>query len=245
MQRKDTGFLYLDTHAGGGRYELGTEAQTGVARICAAHSTTPELLEYQQAVCGQQGYPGSPLLAAQQLRPQDRAVLFEILPPEERALQRALHPVGARHAHTECADGWQRWTAHLPPKERRALVLIDPPFEDPATDFRRLAEVSLQMLARLPAAVIACWYPIKLASDLQPWKQRLRNDCARPALCSELSVHLPDSRVALNGSGLLIINPPFQFDVRAAAWLPELAGLLAPAGAPGYAAGHSLEWLVP
>jgi 23S rRNA (adenine2030-N6)-methyltransferase len=244
MQRKDTGFLYLDTHAGGGRYEPGPEAQAGVARLCAASTSTPELQDYQQHVCGEAGYPGSPLIAAQVLRAQDRAVCLELQPPEERALQRALHAAGATHMRTECADGWQRWTAHLPPRERRALILVDPPFEDTAGDFRRLPEVAGQMLQRLPAAVIACWYPIKLAADLLPWKQRVRSGLARPALCSELWIHRPDSRVALNGSGLLIINPPYQFDTRAALWLPELAGLLAPAGEPGYAAGHCLERLV-
>jgi 23S rRNA (adenine2030-N6)-methyltransferase len=244
MQRKDTGFLYLDTHAGGGRYDTGAEAQSGVVRVCAAASATPELRDYQQAVCGQDGYPGSPVIAAQVLRAQDRAVLFELQPPEERALQRALQAAGARHARTECADGWQRWSAHLPPRERRALVLIDPPFEDPVADFKHLPEVASQMLARLPSAVLACWYPIKLAADLLPWKQRLRIEFSRPTLCTELYVHRADSRVALNGSGLLLINPPFQFDQRADIWLPELARLLAPASEPGYAGGHSLEWLV-
>jgi 23S rRNA (adenine2030-N6)-methyltransferase len=177
------------------------------------------------------------------LRAQDRAICCELLPAEERALQRALRAAGATRMRTECADGWQRWSAHLPPKERRALILIDPPFEDTAADFRRLADVTGQMLARHPAAIIAGWYPIKRAPDLLPWKQRLRQSLERPALCSELWVHQPDSRVALNGSGLLIVNPPYQFESRASLWLPALATLLAPVGEPGYSAGHRLEWL--
>jgi 23S rRNA (adenine2030-N6)-methyltransferase len=244
QQRKDKGFLYLDTHAGSGCYERGPEAQAGVARLCAATVTMPELTDYCRAVGGGPDYPGSPLLAAALLRPQDRAVFLELLPPEQRALQRALQAAGAARVRVECADGWQHWTAFLPPAERRALVLIDPPFEDSAADLSQLLDTVIGMLARLASAVICCWYPIKRAEDLQAWKQRVRGVLKRPCLCSELWLHRTDSRVALNGSGLLLVNPPYQFAERAELWLPELEQLLAPAGEPGYAAGHRVEWLV-
>ena len=215
-----------------------------MARVCAARGGAEEIEDYRRATCGRAEYPGSPLLAAALLRAQDRAVCLEVQAPEQRALQRALQAAGAAHVRAECADGWERWSAHLPPPERRALVLIDPPYEDHAIDLGRVLDTATAMLQRLASAVICCWYPIKRAADLEPWKQRARALFTRPVLCTELWVHRTDTRVALNGSGLLLVNPPYQFDARARLWLPELAQLLAPAGEPGYAAGHRLDWLV-
>lgn len=239
MQRKDKGFLYLETHAGSGLYEPGPEAQQGYLRLRHATIATGELLDYQRACAGMNGYRGSPLLAAALLRPQDRACCFEAQAPEQRALQRALATVPGARVHTECADGWQRWTAHLPPPERRALVLIDPPYEDGPGDLARAAPCIEAMLQRLRDAVIALWYPIKRRDDLLGWKNQLRARLPADALCSELWQHTPDSRVALNGSGLLLVNPPWQFDQDMARWLPELATLL-DVGGQG---GSSVEWL--
>jgi 23S rRNA (adenine2030-N6)-methyltransferase len=245
LQRKDTGFLYLDTHAGSGLHEAGSEAAGGWLRLRTCSPEAAELRDYQQLLGANRAYPGSPLLAARLLRVQDRAVCLELQPPEQRALERALDGALAEadpppRVHTECADGWQRWRGYLPPLERRALILIDPPYEDSDDDFRTGALTVAAMLERLPAAVIALWYPIKHAADLPPWKQRLKQALVAPALCSELCVHPPDSRVALNGSGLLVVNPPYRFDQHMAVWLPELAQLLA-AGTPPTSC---IEWLI-
>jgi len=257
LQRKDKGLLYFETHAGRGLYDLGgadsqasAEARAGIGLLRAAHSSAAELtalLAAGERACGSgaQLYAGSPLLAAQLLRPQDRGLCCEILPPECRALERALHDYPRMRCL--CADGFAALSAHLPPVERRALVLIDPPYEDPALDLQRGLEAIGAILARLANAVIALWYPIKDARELAPWLLRVAAQASAPTLKAQLWVHPTDSRVALNGSGLLLVNPPYEFDTRMQAWLPELAAALGGAAAADGAsaqAGSSIDWIV-
>jgi 23S rRNA (adenine2030-N6)-methyltransferase len=232
LERKDKGFLYLDTHAGRGLYTLGSEgagheSRQGIGALVPDLRLPPEIAHYLAAVSAlraqaaePQLYPGSALLAAQALRPQDRGVCFELQSPEYRALERALAPYARMRA--ECGDGYKGLTSVLPPPERRALVLIDPPYEDPSADAQSALLASQEILRRLNNSVIALWYPIKDERALAPWLERVRQGIAAPCLLSELWLHPRDSRVALNGSGLLVINPPYQFDQRLAQWLPQL-----------------------
>ncbi|MGB8694289.1 MAG: 23S rRNA (adenine(2030)-N(6))-methyltransferase RlmJ [Steroidobacteraceae bacterium] len=270
LQRKDKGFLYFETHAGRGLYDLGgtesqqgAEARHGIKALRAVPHASPEINAYLEAIVraagsGAQLYPGSPLLAAQALREQDRAVCCEILPPECRALERALHDYP--RVRCLCADGYATLSAHLPPAERRALVLIDPPYEEPSAELERGLSAVMAILARLPNAIIALWYPIKDARDLAPWLARVATQLAAPGahalagntptLNAQLWLHPCDSRVALNGSGLLLINPPFQFDLQLQRWLPELAAALGIAfevegGSDARQhSGAALNWLV-
>lgn len=250
LQRKDKGLLYFETHAGRGLYDLGgadspagAEARAGMGLLRAAQCQSAEIgvfLAASERACGSgaQLYAGSPLLAAQLLREQDRGLCCEILPPECRALERALHDFP--RLRCLCADGYAALGAHLPPVERRALVLIDPPYEDTGADLERALAAISTILARLANAVIALWYPIKDARDLAPWLLRAAAHLSAPTLNAQLWVHPTDSRVALNGSGLLLVNPPYQFDTRTQAWLPELAAVLGPGGQ----GGSGLSWIV-
>ena len=202
-------------------------------------------------------YPGSPLLALLALRPQDRAVLIETQPAEHAALREAVAAL-ARYAPAaqadrrrsvigrtviECADGYARLPTWLPPIERRALVLIDPPYEDGAGDQRAVEQALVTILERLPSAVVALWYPIKDRRDTDAWLERLTarlpkppDAPAVPTLVTEVCLHPPDNRVGLNGSGVLVLNPPWQCDARAAEWIPMLHGVLDPF--------HRGEWAV-
>ncbi|HKZ74988.1 MAG TPA: 23S rRNA (adenine(2030)-N(6))-methyltransferase RlmJ [Steroidobacteraceae bacterium] len=235
MQRKEKGFLHLDTHAGRGAYQLADpaerEAPGSIEALLRSGATSPELVRfvrlvtaYRSELASAHAYPGSPLIAARQLRAQDRAVFIEMQLTESRLLERALQ--GVARTRVECDDGFERLRAHLPPKERRGLVLIDPPYEETARDFERAHDAVRQVLARFETAVIALWYPIKRAADLAPWHAELARDIERPALLSELWLYPPDSRVSLNGSGLVIVNPPYRVAERMQSWLPELALLL-------------------
>lgn len=231
LQRKEKGFLYLETHAGRGVYDLGesaAESRAGIARLEAAACTAPELRGYLDCVAqlrradgSLQLYPGSPWLAASALRSQDRGLLIEALPEEARALQRALASVAGR-VRIETGEGFARLRAELPPPERRALILIDPPYEDTREDFERVRIGLAEALRRFATGVMAIWYPIKHARDTDRWLEGLARELDRGALVSELWLHPRDSRVALNGSGLLIVNPPYQLDERMGEWLPEL-----------------------
>ncbi|HWG76065.1 MAG TPA: 23S rRNA (adenine(2030)-N(6))-methyltransferase RlmJ [Steroidobacteraceae bacterium] len=248
LQRKERGLLYLETHAGAGAYDLddpashrGAEARQGVLAVLAAQTLgAPELTAYREAVlnwrrerAGAQAYPGSPLLAAGALRAQDRALLCELLPPECRALERAAG--GAPRLQIQCTDGYQALAASLPPRERRALILIDPPYEQPLAEVdQALAAIEL-ILARLANAVVALWYPLKDEHWLAAWQARAKLRLTAPATALELWLYPRDAGVALNGSGLLLINPPYQFDMAARLWQRELRTLLEharPAAAP-------------
>ncbi|MGH8140916.1 MAG: 23S rRNA (adenine(2030)-N(6))-methyltransferase RlmJ [Steroidobacteraceae bacterium] len=248
MQRKDKGFLYLDTHAGAGCYDLadlsthhGAEARHGVtALMAAAEPAAAELRDYRAQVAaaraaldGPRIYPGSSLLAARVLRPQDRGLCCELLARECRALERA---VGAFPGmRTECGDGFHCLQASLPPALRRSLVLIDPPYENPAEEIGHALTAIAAALARLANAVIALWYPIKDERWLASWQQRIARELSAPAVCLELWLYPRDARVALNGSGLLIVNPPYRFAQCADAWQRELRGLLDGTGLGGSA----------
>jgi 23S rRNA (adenine2030-N6)-methyltransferase len=243
LQRKDKGFLYLETHAGRGAYDLSESpasrsSRTGLSRILSEPGESEEIQAYGKAVKhwrelakDRNAYPGSPVLAAGALRDQDRAVLIEMQPPEAHALERAV----SHHANVrvEIGDGYEQVRAHMPPVERRGLVLIDPPYEETTRDFDRARTAIGDVLQRFATAVIMLWYPIKDARDTQLWRKRLRAGLQQPDLVSELWVHPCDSRIALNGSGLIIIHPPYQLAQRMRLWLPQLVGMLDAAATGG------------
>lgn len=243
---KEKGFLYLDTHAGRGLYDLAGEharrAQEwteGIGRLeaTAADGSDPNIDAYLQTIKSlrarlqrRAAYPGSPLLALLHLRAQDRAVLVESQESEHRALREALRTIDPpSQLVAECADGFARLTAWLPPLERRAVLLIDPPYEDAAGDFRALRTAVHNALVRLPSAVIAIWYPITLGHGADGIVERLRHDLPKPpdaaqmpTLVSELWVRPREAPLGLNGSGLLVINPPWTFEQSAASTLAAL-----------------------
>ena len=243
LQRKDKGFLYLESHAGRGAYDLNESAgsrsaRAALARILSEPDACSEIQAYGNAinhwrelVKDRNAYPGSPVLAAGALRAQDRAILIELQPPEAHALERAVsHHANAR---VELGDGYELLRAHLPPIERRGLVLIDPPYEETSRDFELARTAIGDVLQRFATAVVMLWYPIKDARDTQLWRKRLRASLRQPDLVSELWVHPCDSRIALNGSGLIIIHPPYQLAERMRLWLPQLVGMLDAAATGG------------
>ncbi len=249
LARKDKGFLFVDTHAGSGAYDLaspgarrgGNEAAGGIGRFApGTPSGEPEIDAWLEAVAafrrerGQRHvYPGSPLLAMHFLRPQDRALLVEAEAGEHAALRRELRD--RPRVVIDNADGFARATSGMPPIERRALVLIDPPYEDTRGDFERAAATTQAVLERFATGVIAIWYPIKLERDTRRWLEQLAARIApRPLLAAELWIHPRDSRIGLNGSGMAIVNPPYLLDERMRAWLPVLQRTLAAPGEGGW-----------
>jgi 23S rRNA (adenine2030-N6)-methyltransferase len=237
LKRKEKGFLYFDSHAGRGGYDLpggATEAAAGIGRLLSAGYRAQELRHYvgclselRAARGSTHFYPGSPLLALKELRPQDRAVLVEWQGAEAHALTEA---VGQEAVHTrvriERGDGFALLRAALPPPERRALVLLDPPYEAAREEFARVAAAVADGLQRFATGVYAVWYPIKEKRVADTWHVQWTRAIPAPTLASELWLYPRDSRVALNGSGLLIANPPYRIEERMREWLPELAAAL-------------------
>ena len=249
LQRKDKGFLYLETHSGRGAYDLSgaTAAESGVSRLNIKPDSPEEIRNYASALAdyrtqqrGPRAYPGSPLLAASRLRPQDRAVFIELLQPEARALEHAL--ADTPRVRIEQGDGFDRLRAWLPPPQRRGLILIDPPYEETGRDFERVGAAIGAALRRFQTGVIAAWYPIKDERETAAWQAGLvRGGLSCETIAAELWLYPRDSRVALNGSGMLIVNPPYLLADRMRVWLPDLQAQL-DAGQTG---GTSVRTLSP
>jgi 23S rRNA (adenine2030-N6)-methyltransferase len=258
LARKDAPFRFIDTHAGAGRYDLaGAEARRspewreGVARLLKATPPGPvaSLLEpYLRAIGPHDAngapasYPGSPAIAQALMRPQDRIALCEAHPEEREKLIAAL----GRDARLSIVgiDGYVALNAYLPPKERRGLVLIDPPFE--SADEPARVELALERaLRKWPTGIYAAWRPIR---DPAPDAHFLNNVAAlgAPNILS-LELDVGPGPVGAQGqrplarSGLLIVNPPHTLIDETRLLMPFLAKLLAREGE----GGQACEWLTP
>ena len=246
LKRKPKPLLYLDTHAGRGSYDLRAEDATrsgesreGIARLAGRPVRSADLLRYLQAThaagAAPTHYPGSPLIALGALREGDRAVLVEQQPAEAQALQQATSRM--RDVSIVCGDGYAALKTYLPPRENRGLVLIDPPYEAD-TEFAD-AERALRFgLSRWPNGVFALWYPIKAGAQSQRLNAALQASGLRKLLRLELTVRPADSPIGLNGSGLVIANPPWKFDAEVREALDELHTALEGKGA------SRVDWLV-
>lgn len=218
----------LDTHAGRGLYKLDGEAAKatgealdGIARLQAEGPRDPAIQRYLTAVraCrerhGTSAYPGSPWLLAHALREQDRIAACELHPEEAHVLR--SHFAGDDRMAVHARDGYAAVKALLPPKQgpqkfARGLVLIDPPFEAQLDEFDAALAALKDGLGRWPQGIFALWYPIKQGRALQPFRRAAAKLNAKSALLLELLVRPDDSPLRMNGSGMLLLNPPWQFD---------------------------------
>jgi 23S rRNA (adenine2030-N6)-methyltransferase len=250
LQAKPGALFVLDTHAGRGLYRLdeGSEAartgewREGVGRLAALPADAPAPLQdylatLRRAAPEPLSYPGSPRLLGCALREQDRLAACELQPDEASALRSALRDLPGCAAHAR--DGYAALTALLPPAEKRGLVLIDPPFEAQLEEFTPVQAGLKAALARWPQGHYALWYPIKQRVLLRPPMRRLATLPAKSILAIELLVRPDDSPLRLNGSGMLILNPPWQFAESMQTTLAALRDRLAEAG--GSAAIHWLK----
>ena len=256
LGRKDAPYFYLDTHAGRGHYPLAVgetqragEFRDGIARLLDAPSPPEPVAAYLEVVRSlgvEDGrlvaYPGSPRLAAALMRPQDRGAVCELEPKEAAALRAELKRDGRFAVHER--DAYEALGALVPPREKRGLVLIDPPYEQP-DEFDRLYAGLTAALQRWPGGVYAVWYPIKHGDAAGRFVARLAATGVRRQLVAELCVRPDDSPVGLNGAGMLFVNPPWQLDARLAEALPWLHRHLSPAGVTGRPGRWSVDWTVP
>jgi 23S rRNA (adenine2030-N6)-methyltransferase len=238
LLKKDSALRYIDTHAGLGLYPLAGreamrtgEALNGVARFNKAkpadRSIEALLAPYRALIAAaDEGgrYPGSPFIAAQMLRPQDRLSLAELHPEDGPVLRR--HFTRDRRVTVLCQDGYQMLNAATPPPERRGLVLIDPPFER-NDDFQVLRDSLQKALSKWPTGCYAIWYPLKDEDLVERFRAALLA-MGIPKLL-DLVLWQDRSRVlpGLPGSGLLVINAPFTLADEARLILPWLADILA------------------
>jgi 23S rRNA (adenine2030-N6)-methyltransferase len=252
LKRKPGAFRVIDTHAGIGAYDLaGAEAvktgewHDGIARLWQQPipADISELLApYFESIRSVNGdgslrsYPGSPFIARALMRAQDKLVVNELHPEDHQVL--AAHMRGDSRVKVTHIDGWVALRSLLPPKERRGVVLVDPPFEAEG-ERQRLVSGLKDGLKRFANGIYLLWYPIKELGPAATLKGDVAALGAGKLLCAELFVHRPGDAQRLNGSGLLIINPPYQLDRHLSLLLPFLVERLAQSAG----ACHNLAWL--
>jgi 23S rRNA (adenine2030-N6)-methyltransferase len=249
LQDKQASFRVIDTHAGAGVYDLtsdearrGGEWLTGIARVIQARfseTTLPLLKPYLDIVrafnpqAELKTYPGSPLIARALLRPQDRLTACEVEPNARKRLIDALRR--DTQARVVDLDGWLALPAFVPPKERRGLVLIDPPFEA-KDEFERLAAGFAEAFAKWPTGSYLLWYPVKSRRATDTLARDVADavgTAAPPGKCLrlEFSVAPQAAGTALASAGLLVVNPPWTLMGELKAILPELEKPLGQGGA--------------
>lgn len=250
LKNKEKPFVYHDTHSGVGRYDLThewsektSEYKQGIARVWQQSESPEELSEYLSAVqqlnTGSElrYYPGSPRIARAQLRDQDRMVLTELHPSDYPLLEQEFHRDRQVKIHKD--DGFKVLKASLPPKERRGLVLIDPPYEL-AKEYRDVVRAIAQSHKRWATGIYAIWYPVVNRCDIDDMLDGLKSLGIRKILQIELGVAPDSNERGMTASGMIVINPPWKLEKQMEQVLPYLKQKIAPA------TGHyTLEWLVP
>lgn len=250
LQNKDKGFVCIETHAGAGRYDLKSsqalktsEHLDGIGRLWdSAPSGAEDYLAAVRAVnrgAALRFYPGSPRIARFFLRRQDRLRLCEQAPDDCRRLHAEF--AGDSQVQVRCGDGFAALKSWLPPPERRGLVLIDPPYEHDA-EWERVQAALLMALDRWATGIYAVWYPLKADGRADRFKAGIVASGLRRVLLAEFLVAPSDTPFRLSGSGMLLINPPWQLDTVLQGSLPALADRLRQSHASPQV---RIEWLVP
>lgn len=249
LRKKDKAFCYIDTHAGAGCYDLQSDSpnktreyEGGIEKIIRADHPPALIKQYLDCMhainnkltnsqfSSLRYYPGSPMIANAFTRPHDRLIACELQPQEYATLKSTF--LGNKKVAVHHTDGFLGLKAFLPPVERRGLILIDPPFENP-DEFTRIVQSLSSALKRFESGVYAIWHPIKELKQVERFYHSLDTHLDKPIYQIELTIY-PDIPSHLNGCGMTIINPPFQFAESIEKILPWLWQTLSVDGAGRY-----------
>ena len=252
MNQKDTAYTYIDTHSGAGVYALdggyaskNAEYETGIGPLWERKDMPKQLAAYVNLVKGlnpsgkMRYYPGSPYCADKLMREQDRLRLFELHPADskiladnfrkvaEHAAEQGERPAGrGKRVLVERGDGFQALKTLLPPPSRRALVLIDPPYED-KQDYRKVRDALEGSLERFPSGIFAIWYPVLQRMESRQFAYKLKRLPAKEWLNVTLTVSTPGpDGFGLHSSGMFIINPPYTLEPTLRQVMPYLVQAL-------------------
>lgn len=222
MTRKDNAFCYIDTHAGLGLYDLSDmpaqktgEYKQGIGRIPTTGDMPAWAHDYLTAIAflqaerGGNYYPGSPWLAKGLLRPQDRAVLVELHPHDAQELRENF--AGDPRIGVHERNAYEAVFGLIPPKEKRGLVFIDPPYEEERKNYPQIVRLLEKAHEKWPTGVYAIWFPIKERSMIERFYKSLQGTGIKKILTCELCVMPDDNSLGLNGTGLVVVNPPWTF----------------------------------
>ncbi|SET34626.1 23S rRNA (adenine(2030)-N(6))-methyltransferase RlmJ [Thorsellia anophelis] len=251
LKEKEKPFMYLDTHAGAGRYALHSDESTktseyleGIARLWEAKDT-PELIKpYLDLIKSLnlngelRYYPGSPLIAKLSLREDDKLVMAELHPSDQILLKKVfLHD---ERATIKLGNGFQLLKSHLPPLSRRGLVLIDPSYEL-KEDYQLVIQAIKEGHKRFATGVFALWYPVVFRQTIKKMSAELKASGIKKILQIELGVKPDSDRRGMTASGMIVINPPWKLEQQMKSILPWLTKQLVTEGR-----GHHLvDWIVP
>ncbi|WP_240129075.1 23S rRNA (adenine(2030)-N(6))-methyltransferase RlmJ [Proteus mirabilis] len=251
LKEKEKPFLYLDTHAGAGRYQLTNAYATrtgeyleGIARLWQQEEVPELILPYLEAVGSLNTsdelryYPGSPLLAAKLLREQDLLMLTELHPTDFPLLRTEFSRDKRVRVCRE--DGFGQLKSKLPPASRRGFALIDPPYEL-KQDYSAVVKGIVEGYKRFATGTYAIWYPVVHRQQIKRMLKELEATGIRKILQIELAVKPDSDQLGMTASGMIVINPPWKLASQMASILPWLHKTLVPEGT-----GHTLvEWVVP
>ncbi|MFB6348266.1 23S rRNA (adenine(2030)-N(6))-methyltransferase RlmJ [Moraxella sp. ZJ142] len=263
---KSKPFYVLDAYGGRGLYSLAStetqktkEAQLGIVAlenaVNAGVNHLPKAvsqylsdLNFARQKYDQYVYPGSPWWIAHHGEHHSadaplRAEAFEAVADEYDALNYQLYqlPIGIHHR-----DAFEGVPAVVPPKEKRGIILLDPPFEQEHKDFGRLVDLLVASHKKFSTGTFVLWYPIKNVDAVELFYKKMKRTGIKKQLVCELNLYPNDVAVGLNGTGLFVINPPWQFDEHAKQIVEFLAPILKPTDAPAMPLDKMavVKWLV-
>ncbi|WP_455466621.1 23S rRNA (adenine(2030)-N(6))-methyltransferase RlmJ [Bartonella sp. B39] len=225
LKRKEKAFRVIDTHAGIGIYDLSSleaqktgEGREGIQRFFLApipEDLKPLLCPWYNIINAFNDggkkvfYPGSPVLIRQLLRKQDRLTAIELHDKDYHILAKKF--AGDYQTKVLHLDGWLSLNAHLPPKEKRGFILVDPPFEKPG-EFSRLIEGLMKAYRRFPGGIYALWYPVKYDKEIENFLHALYQTGIPKILQLEMRIRKSSIPPTMNGSGMILINPPYLLE---------------------------------
>lgn len=240
LRGKDKPFCCIDTHAGAGSYDLQSkfaqkhrEYESGYLRVAAAAQPPPPVRRYlelvrQAGVVDPAGvlrhYPGSPCLAQALLRPGDRLILSELHNTEAPLLRERF--AGDARVAVHHRDGYEALPGLVPPRERRGLVLLDPSYEL-GDEFLSTTTALLAAWRKWPTGMYLVWHPVHRLQPVAAFQRKLVQGGLRKALAADLHVGTGDAPNRLTGSGLIVVNPPWQFATHlqsVSLWLAQAMG---------------------
>jgi 23S rRNA (adenine2030-N6)-methyltransferase len=239
FNQKPKPYWVIDTHAGAGMYALGSdfaqknaEFETGIARLFTAKNLTESLNNFVKSIKNYNEnnalklYPGSPKIAEALLRKDDKLRLFELHTNDCKILLENFAGQG-RQTKIELQDGFSGIKACLPPPTKRAVVLIDPPYEL-KEDYQRVVDCIQDSLKRFATGTYIIWYPLLQRPEPALMIEDLMRLNAPNWLHVSMNIHAPSSEgFGMHGSGLFIVNPPYTLPSILHESMPALTRLLA------------------
>ncbi|MFT2111507.1 23S rRNA (adenine(2030)-N(6))-methyltransferase RlmJ [Marinomonas sp. 2405UD68-3] len=249
--KKEAPFFYLDTHAGIGEYPLASiqaqknkEFESGIAKLIAAKKLPEPIEEFVNIVQSMNAqnelltYPGSPKVVAHYQRQKDKMHLCELHPNDFPIL--AGHFPNKRKANVQKGDGFAAVKAMLPPPQKRGFVLMDPPYEV-KKDYQAVVSALLDGYKRFPTGTYAIWYPVLSRRQADSLINSIKSKGIRNTLLIELLIRDADADQGMNGSGMIITNPPWTLETKAKQYLPTLASILG----ENSNAAFQVRWITP